>query len=176
MISLAIPRDRIVVVTGPSGSGKSTLAFDILFAEGQRRFLESLSAYARQYIQPMARPDVDRIQGVPPTVAVEQKLSRGGRRSTVATLTEVYHYLRLLFAKIGAAHCTRCGQRLAYQTPEGMHRDIEASFRNQAVRLLAPVLKGKKGHHREVLRRLVQMGYANVRLDGEMVAIRNIFG
>jgi excinuclease ABC subunit A len=100
-IRVEIPRDRIVVITGPSGSGKSTLAFDILFAEGQRRFLESLSAYARQYIQPMAKPDVERIQGVPPTVAVEQRLSRGGRRSTVATLTETYHYLRLLFAKVG---------------------------------------------------------------------------
>ena len=174
-ISLSIPRDQIVVVTGPSGSGKSTLAFDILFAEGQRRFLESLSAYARQYIQPMAKPDVDRIRGVPPTVAVEQKLSRGGRRSTVATLTEIYHYLRLLFAKIGAAHCTRCGQRLAHQTPEGIHQDLSAHFRKKAVSLLAPILKGKKGHHREVLRRLGQMGYANVRLDGAVVAIKNIF-
>jgi excinuclease ABC subunit A len=174
-ISLSIPRDRIVVITGPSGSGKSTLAFDILFAEGQRRFLESLSAYARQYIQPMAKPDVDRIQGVPPTVAVEQKLSRGGRRSTVATLTEVYHYLRLLFAKLGVPHCTLCGQRLAYQTPEGIHEDIRSTFRNQAVTLLAPVLKGKKGHHRELLRRLGRMGYTSVRLDGEVLAIKNIF-
>jgi len=174
-ISLSIPRDRIVVVTGPSGSGKSTLAFDILFAEGQRRFLESLSAYARQYIQPMAKPDVDRIQGVPPTVAVEQKLSRGGRRSTVATLTEIYHYLRLLFAKIGAAHCTNCGEKLAYQKPEGIHQDIRSHFRKKAIALLAPLLKGKKGHHRELLRKLGQTGYANVRLDGEMVAIRNIF-
>ena len=163
------------MVTGPSGSGKSTLAFDILFAEGQRRFLESLSAYARQYIQPLAKPDVDRIQGVPPTVAVEQKLSRGGRRSTVATLTEIYHYLRLLFAKIGAAHCTSCGDRLAYQTPEGIHRDIDSHFRGKAVCLLAPILKGKKGHHRELLRRLGQTGYSAVRLDGETVAIRNIF-
>ncbi len=174
-ISLSIPRDRIVVVTGPSGSGKSTLAFDILFAEGQRRFLESLSAYARQYIQPMAKPDVDRIRGVPPTVAVEQKLSRGGRRSTVATLTEIYHYLRLLFAKIGSPHCTQCGDRLAYQTAEGIHRDLVAHFRKKAVSLLAPVLKGKKGHHRELLRRLGQLGVSNVRLDGEMVAVRNIF-
>jgi excinuclease ABC subunit A len=174
-IFLSIPRDRIVVVTGPSGSGKSTLAFDILFAEGQRRFLESLSAYARQYIQPMAKPDVDRIQGVPPTVAVEQKLSRGGRRSTVATLTEIYHYLRLLFAKVGVPHCTRCGQKLAYQTAEGIQRDIGASFRKKAIRMLAPILHGKKGHHRDLLRRLGQMGYTSVRLDGEMVAIKNIF-
>ncbi len=174
-ISLSIPRDRIVVVTGPSGSGKSTLAFDILFAEGQRRFLESLSTYVRQYIQPMSRPDVDRVRGIPPTVAVEQKLSRGGRRSTVATLTEVYHYLRLLFAKIGTAHCTRCGRALAHQRPEGIHRDIASRFSGEIVHLLAPLVRGKKGHHRELFRKLSRAGYANVRLDGQVVAIRNIF-
>ena len=174
-VSLTIPRDRLVVITGPSGSGKSTLAFDILFAEGQRRFLESLSAYARQYIQPMAKPDVDRIQGVPPTVAVEQRLSRGGRRSTVATLTEIYHYLRLLFAKIGTPHCTTCGTALSCQGPEAIHRDIRRRFRGKSVRLLASVLRGKKGHHRELFQKLRKMGYAGVRLDGELLEIENIF-
>ncbi len=174
-ISLKIPRDQIVVITGPSGSGKSTLAFDILFAEGQRRFLESLSAYARQYIQPMAKPDVDRIRGVPPTVAVEQKLSRGGRRSTVATITETYHYMRLLFAKIGTPHCTGCGKPLAAQGPEGIHDDILKQFRTRPLALLAPLIQGKKGHHRELFRRLVKMGYTKVRLDGDILEIRNIF-
>lgn len=174
-IRVEIPRDKIVVVTGPSGSGKSTLAFDILFAEGQRRFLESLSAYARQYIQPLAKPDVERIHGVPPTVAVEQRLSRGGRRSTVATLTETYHYLRLLFAKVGVPHCPGCGRRLAAQTGETIFEDILTHFRSKAVCLLAPVIKGKKGHHRDVFRRLARMGYTHVRLDGEILAIRNIF-
>ena len=174
-ISLTIPRDRIVVVTGPSGSGKSTLAFDILFAEGQRRFLESLSAYARQYIQPMAKPDVDRIRGVPPTVAVEQKLSRGGRRSTVATLTEIYHYLRLLFAKVGTAHCTECGRRLSYQSPEAVFQDVRQHFDDRPVYLLAPLLRGKKGHHRELFRKLGKMGYTGLRLDGQILAIRDLF-
>ncbi len=174
-ISLAIPRDRIVVITGPSGSGKSTLAFDILFAEGQRRFIESLSAYARQYIQPLASPDVDRIQGVPPTVAVEQKLSQGGRRSTVATLTEIYHYLRLLYAKIGTVHCSQCGQLLQYLRPEGIYQDVSSNFQKKAVYLLAPVVRGKKGHHRELLRKLKRMGYARVRLDGDILEIGNIF-
>jgi len=174
-ISLSIPRDQIVVITGPSGSGKSTLAFDILFAEGQRRFLESLSAYARQYIQPMAKPDLDRIQGVPPTVAVEQRLSRGGRRSTVATLTEIYHYLRLLFAKIGTPCCTGCGRPLSGQGEEGICQDIQARFRRKSIYLLASIIQGKKGHHRDLLLRLQKMGYSGVRLDGEILAIRNIF-
>ncbi|MEW6441703.1 MAG: excinuclease ABC subunit UvrA [bacterium] len=174
-IRVEIPRDRIVVITGPSGSGKSTLAFDILFAEGQRRFLESLSAYARQYIQPMSKPDVDRIQGVPPTVAVEQRLARGGRRSTVSTLTETYHYLRLLYAKIGVPYCPGCGSRLSAQKLDAIYEDILAHFRKGPVCLLAPLIKGKKGHHRDVFRKLERMGYSQVRLDGEILDIRNIF-
>ena len=174
-VSLEIPRDRIVVVTGPSGSGKSTLAFDILFAEGQRRFLESLSAYARQYIQPLPKPDVDLIRGVPPTVAVEQKLSSGGRRSTVATLTETYHYMRLLFTRVGTPHCTGCGEPLSSQGAEGIYRDIRSAFRNRPFFLLAPLVQGKKGHHRELFRRLGKTGYSKVRLDGDILEIRNIF-
>ena len=174
-IRVEIPRDRIVVITGPSGSGKSTLAFDILFAEGQRRFLESLSAYARQYIQPMAKPDVERIQGVPPTVAVEQRLSRGGRRSTVATLTETYHYLRLLFAKVGIPYCPGCGSMLSSQKADAIYQDIRSHFRRKPICILAPLIKGKKGHHRDVFRKVGRMGYSHVRLDGEILAIRNIF-
>jgi excinuclease ABC subunit A len=107
-IDLVIPRDRFSVITGVSGSGKSTLAFDVLFAEGQRRYLESLNAYARQFVQPAARPDVDAIVGMPPTVAIEQRTSRGGQKSTVATLTELYHFMRLLFARLGTQYCPDC--------------------------------------------------------------------
>lgn len=174
-ISLTIPRDKIVVITGPSGSGKSTLAFDILFAEGQRRFLESLSAYARQYIQPLPKPDVDHLWGIPPTVAIEQRLSRAGRRSTVATMTEVYHYLRLLFAKIGTPHCPGCGRKLGLNTTEMIHKDILNQFKDASVLLLSPVVRGKKGHHRELFKKLERLGYSRVRLDGEVLPIRNIF-
>src|SRR5881392_3942502 len=115
-IDLEIPRDRLIVFTGLSGSGKSSLAFDVLHAEGQRRYLDSLSAYARQFLHVMAKPDVDLLAGLPPTVAIEQRLSRGGRTSTVATVTEIYHYLRLLFAKLGVQHCTGCGAAIRSQT------------------------------------------------------------
>src|SRR5206468_12652044 len=115
-LSLDLPRDRLIVLTGLSGSGKSSLAFDVLHAEGQRRYLDSLSAYARQFLHVMAKPDVDLLAGLPPTVAIEQRLSRGGRTSTVATVTEVYHYLRLLFAKLGVQHCTGCDEPIRPQT------------------------------------------------------------
>ena len=110
-VNLAIPRDKFTVITGVSGSGKSTVAFDILFAEGQRRYLESLNAYARQFVEPAGRADVDAVYGIPPTVAIEQRTSRGGRKSTVATLTEIYHFMRLLFVKLGRQHCPDCGVR-----------------------------------------------------------------
>src|SRR5207237_3398321 len=115
-VSLELPRDRLIVMTGLSGAGKSSLAFDVLHAEGQRRYVDSLSAYARQFLHIMAKPDVDLLTGLPPTVAIEQRLSRGGRTSTVATVTEVYHYLRLLFAKLGVQHCTGCGEPIRPQT------------------------------------------------------------
>ncbi len=174
-IHLIIPRDKIVVITGPSGSGKSTLAFDILFAEGQRRFLESLSAYARQYIQPLPKPDVDQLLGIPPTVAIEQRLSRAGRRSTVATMTEIYHYLRLLFAKIGTPYCPGCGKKLGVNTTESILRDVTRHYKDGTILLLAPIVRGKKGHHREIFRKLERFGYSRVRLDGEVLLIRNIF-
>src|SRR5262249_18023155 len=115
-LSLDLPRDRLIVFTGLSGSGKSSLAFDVLYAEGQRRYIDSLSAYARQFLHVMAKPDVDLLAGLPPTVAIEQRLSRGGANSTVATITEVSHYLRLLFSKLGVQHCTGCGEPIHSQT------------------------------------------------------------
>ena len=135
-ISVDIPRDAIVVVTGLSGSGKSTLAFDIVYAEGQRRYIDSLSAYARQFLKVLAKPDVELLLGVPPTVAIEQRTSRGGRKSTVATITEIYHYLRLLYAKVGEQHCTRCDRPIHPQTRgqiwDRLQKDLGAGSRRAA--------------------------------------------
>jgi len=174
-ISLAVPREQMVVITGLSGSGKSTLAFDILFAEGQRRFLETLSPYARQYIHQLSRPDVDAIRGLPPTVAIEQLLSRGGRKSTVATATEIYHFLRLLFAKTGRQHCPSCGRALAAQTPRDIALHMARAFRGRLVMVLSPQVKGRKGFHKDVIDRARKGGYEKIRIDGTIVKVRNIF-
>ena len=167
-IELDIPRDRFVVVTGLSGSGKSTLAFDIVFAEGQRRYMDSLSAYARQFLQPLSRPDVDSVRGVPPTVAIEQRVTRGGHNSTVATATEVHHYLRLLYAKVGVQHCPTCGLRITSQTGEQILVRLLTDYRGETVTLLAPAVRGRKGFHKDVLARALQRGAAEVRVDGDI--------
>src|ERR1041385_2265045 len=138
-LSLSIPRNRFVVITGVSGSGKSTLAFDLLFAEGQRRFLDSMSAYARQFVEQMARPDVDLIVGIPPTVSIEQRNSRGGSKSTVATVTEIYHFLRLLFARLGTQFCPNCEVAVEAQTRDQLGRRLLAGTRGLTTTLLAPV-------------------------------------
>src|SRR6185369_11950191 len=135
-ISLNIPRGRFVVFTGLSGSGKSSLAFDIVYAEGQRRYIDSLSAYARQFLQVMARPNVDLLTGIPPTVAIEQRLSQGGKKSTVATITEIYHYLRLLYAKIGKQHCVQCGRQIRSLTRSQILDRISRSYRGKEVMIL----------------------------------------
>ena len=134
-VDLAIPRDKLTVITGVSGSGKSTVAFDILFAEGQRRYLESLNAYARQFVEPAGRADVDAVYGIPPTVAIEQRTSRGGRKSTVATLTEVYHFLRLLFVKLGVQHCPDCGVPIDAQSLDVDSREGHEALSRQARRV-----------------------------------------
>src|SRR5512135_320526 len=147
-LSLAIPRDQFVVVTGVSGSGKSTLAFDLLFAEGQRRFLDSMSAYARQFVQQMARPDVDLMTGIPPTVSIEQRNSRGGGKSTVATVTEIYHFLRLLFARLGTLYCPDCQAPVGEQTRDQLGRRLHAQLKERGdLLLLAPVVQDRKGFH-----------------------------
>jgi excinuclease ABC subunit A len=169
-VDAAIPRDALVVVSGPSGSGKSTLAFDIVFAEGQRRYIETLSAYARQFVGQLARPDVDHVSGIPPTVAIEQRRTRGGRRSTVATVTEVSHFLRLLFARAGVPHCPECGRALRAMTPEAILDRVLDDHRGEEVRLLAPVVLGRKGFHREVFEAMTARGHATARVDGELVA------
>ncbi len=167
-ISLSIPRDRIVVVTGLSGSGKSTLAFDILFAEGRRRYLESLTPYARQFVGVMERPDVDVVTGLPPTVAIEQRISHAGRRSTVATLTETYHFLRLLFARVGRPHCPGCGRMVERQSRKALISLIQREFDGTEAMLLSPRIQGRKGYHRELLEKARKAGYLQARIDGEI--------
>ncbi|HOF32227.1 MAG TPA: excinuclease ABC subunit A, partial [Burkholderiaceae bacterium] len=149
-LSVNIPRGQFSVVTGVSGSGKSTLAFDILFNEGQRRYLESLNAYARSIVQPAGRPEVDAVYGIPPTVAIEQRLSRGGRKSTVGTTTEVWHFLRLLFVKLGVQHCIHDGAAVQPQTPERIAAQLMTQFRGQHIGLLAPLVLNRKGVYTEL--------------------------
>jgi len=165
-LSVSIPRGRFVVVTGVSGSGKSTLAFDLLFAEGQRRFLDSMNAYARQFVEQMSRPDVDLITGIPPTVSIEQRNSRGGGKSTVATVTEIYHFLRLLFARLGTQHCPDCQVPVEAQTRDQVGRRLQRELKRRGdLLLLAPVVKNRKGFHTDVAEWAARHGYAEVRAD-----------
>ena len=168
-IDLDLPRDALSVITGISGSGKSTLAFDILFAEGQRRYLESLNAYARQFVQPAVRPDVDAIRGIPPAVAVEQRTSRGGRKSTVATMTEIHHYLRLLFVKLGRQYCPGCDIPIEAQSPELIAARVLREFRGRCVQLLAPLVSGRKGLYTAIAAHAARRGQKWLRVDGVLV-------
>jgi excinuclease ABC subunit A len=167
--SLAIPRGKFVVVTGVSGSGKSTLAFDLIFAEGQRRFLDAMNAYARQFVEQMARPDVDLITGIPPTVSIEQRNSRGGGKSTVATVTEIHHFLRLLFAKLGTQFCPQCNVPVTGQTRDALAANLQNELKQRGdLLLLAPVVKNRKGFHSEVATWAAKNGYAEIRADGKL--------
>ncbi|MBQ9578713.1 MAG: excinuclease ABC subunit A, partial [Ottowia sp.] len=168
-LSVAIPHGGVNVVTGVSGSGKSTLAFDIIFGEGQRRYLESLNAYARAVVQPPARPDVDAVRGIAPTVAIEQRTTRGGRKSTVGTATEVWHFLRLLFVKLGVQHCIHDGAPVQPQTPAQMAARISARYAGQRITLLAPLVVARKGIYTELAEWAKARGYAHLRVDGEML-------
>ena len=168
-LSVDIPRGRFNVVTGVSGSGKSTLAFDILFNEGQRRYLESLNAYARSIVQPAGRPEVDAVYGIPPTVAIEQRLSRGGRKSTVGTTTEVWHFLRLLYVKLGVQHCIHDGAAVRPQTPESIAAQLLTHFRGQHIGLLAPLVTNRKGVYTELADWARPRGYTHLRVDGEFL-------
>ncbi|HWD19937.1 MAG TPA: excinuclease ABC subunit A [Verrucomicrobiae bacterium] len=168
-ISLTIPRQKFVVITGVSGSGKSTLAFDLLFAEGQRRFLDSMNVYARQFVEQLPRAEVDLITGIPPSVSIEQRQSRGGGKSTVATVTEIYHFLRLLFARLGTQFCPRCAEPVQAQTRDQIGRRLEAEMRRRGdLLLLAPVVRNRKGFHSEVAAWAARHGFAEVRADGKM--------
>ncbi|MBI3802932.1 MAG: excinuclease ABC subunit UvrA [Nitrospirae bacterium] len=170
-VDVEIPRDRFTVITGISGSGKSTLAFDILFAEGQRRYLESLNAYARQFVQPSSRPDVDAIFGIPPTVAIEQRTSRGGRKSTVATMTEVYHFLRLLFVKLGTQYCPDCDLPIDAQTPEAILARILRDQRGKKISLLAPLVTARKGYYTDLAKWAEAKGFTRLRVDGALTPV-----
>jgi excinuclease ABC subunit A len=168
-IDVEIPRDRFTVITGVSGSGKSTLAFDILFSEGQRRYLESLNAYARQFVQPATRPDVDAIFGIPPTVAIEQRTSRGGRKSTVATLTEIYHFLRLLYVKLGTQYCPDCDVAIEPQSPASIAARLLRNYRGRRIALLAPLIVARKGYYTDLAKWAAKKGFRTLRVDGEQL-------
>ena len=170
-LSVEIPRDEMVVVTGLSGSGKSTLVFDIVYAEGQRRYIDSLSAYSRQFIKVMARPNVDLLTGIPPTVAIEQRMSRGGRNSTVATITEISHYLRLLYAKLGCSTVLTAAQPLSVQSRSQILERLRNDFRGQEVTFLAPVVRGRKGFHKDTLEGARKLGFKQARIDGRMTQL-----
>ncbi len=167
-IDVDIPRNRLVVITGVSGSGKSSLAFDTIYAEGQRRYVESLSTYARQFIGQMDKPDVESIEGLSPAIAIEQRSASHNPRSTVGTVTEIYDYLRLLFARVGIPHCPRCGREIRSQTVDAMIEQITALPDGTRIQVLAPVVRGKKGEFRKDFERLRKDGFARVRVDGEV--------
>jgi excinuclease ABC subunit A len=170
-IDVTIPRDQMVVITGLSGSGKSTLAFDILFAEGQRRFLDSMSPYARQFVEQLEKPDVDLVTGLPPSVAIEQRVTRGGGKSTVATVTEVYHFLRLLFAKTGTQFCPDCDLPVEKQSLAAIVKQIETAAKKGALKVLAPVVKARKGFHTDVARWAERQAFDTLYVDGALIPI-----
>ncbi len=168
-IDVSLGLNKFTVITGVSGSGKSTLAFDILFAEGQRRYLESLNAYARQFVQPASRPDVDAIFGIPPTVAIEQRTSRGGRKSTVATLTEIYHFLRLLYVKLGTQYCPLCESRIEPQSADAIAATLLEGYRGKSITLLAPLIVARKGLYTALAKWARGKGFTHLRVDGEPI-------
>ena len=171
-IDLDIPRDKLVVVTGLSGSGKSTLAFDTVYAEGQRKYMESLSAYARQFLDQLQKPDLDDVEGLPPTIAIEQRGSSSNPRSTVATTTEIYDYLRLLFARAGTPHCWECGREIRGQSASQIVDAIMQLPERSKLMVLAPLVRGQKGEHREAFGALVKQGFVRARVDGEVVEVK----
>src|ERR1043166_7527453 len=168
-IDVTIPRDRLVVITGLSGSGKSSLAFDTIYAEGQRRYVESLSAYARQFLEQMGKPDVDSIEGLSPAISIEQKSTSHNPRSTVGTVTEIYDYLRLLFARVGRPSCFQCGEEITAQTVQQMVDAIQRLPEGTKFQVLAPIVRGRKGEYRKELLDMRRAGYVRARIDGELI-------
>ncbi|HVP58420.1 MAG TPA: excinuclease ABC subunit UvrA, partial [bacterium] len=165
-IDVRIPRDRITVITGLSGSGKSSLAFDTIYAEGQRRYVESLSTYARQFLGQMEKPDVDYIEGLSPSISIEQRTAGTNPRSTVGTITEIYDYLRLLYARIGVPHCFKCGREISRQSVEQMVDGLLAVKPGTPVQIMAPLVRGRKGEHRNLLEKARHDGFVRARVDG----------
>ena len=164
-ININIPRNKFVVLTGLSGSGKSSLAFDTIYAEGQRRYMESLSSYARQFLGRMEKPDVENIQGLSPAISIDQKTTNRNPRSTVGTVTEIYDYLRLLYARIGIPHCPKCGKVISKQTVDQMADEILQLPERTRFQLLAPVVRGRKGHNIKFLKKMKKNGFVRVRID-----------
>jgi excinuclease ABC subunit A len=173
-VDVRIPRDKLVVITGLSGSGKSSLAFDTIYAEGQRKYVESLSAYARQFLEQLSKPDVEHIEGLPPTVAIEQRGGGSNPRSTVATTTEIYDYLRLLFARVGTPHCWMCGREITSQTVSQMVDAIMTLPEGTKFMVLAPVVRGQKGQHQELLNHISREGFVRVRIDGALHDLKSL--
>src|SRR5215203_2940777 len=167
-VDLEIPRDKLVVFTGLSGSGKSSLAFDTIFAEGQRRYVESLSAYARQFLGQMEKPDIDHIEGLSPAISIDQKGTSRNPRSTVGTVTEIYDYLRLLFARIGHPHCPNCGKPIAQQSVQQMAEQILGQPDGTRLMILAPLIRDRKGEHQAVFDEVRRQGFVRVRVDGDV--------
>jgi excinuclease ABC subunit A len=173
-LNLEIPRDKLIVITGPSGSGKSSLAFDTIYAEGQRRYVESLSTYARQFLEQLDKPDMDLIEGLPPTISIEQKLAQSNPRSTVSTTTEIYDYLRLLYARTGTPYCYKCSRPITRQSVDQIVDAILCLPAGTRFLILAPMVRGKKGEHREILNRAARDGFIRMRVDGTLQAIRDV--
>ncbi|MDO9071306.1 MAG: excinuclease ABC subunit UvrA, partial [Deltaproteobacteria bacterium] len=173
-IDLELPRNQFIVITGVSGSGKSTLAFDILYAEGQRRYVESLSAYARQFLELMDKPDVEYIEGLSPSIAIEQRSASRNPRSTVATSTEIYDYLRVLFARVGTPYCYRCGRPISALSVPQMVDQVMGLPPGRRITILAPVVVNRKGEHQKLLERLRSEGYSRIRLNGEVMELEEL--
>ncbi len=173
-ISVEIPKDKMVVITGLSGSGKSSLAFDTIYAEGQRRYVESMSAYARQFLELMEKPDVEHIEGLSPAISIEQRNPSKNPRSTVATVTEIYDYLRLLFARIGQRYCPQCGRKVEAWSVQGIAQDILGKFNEKTVYILAPVIRGRQGTYEELFKKFKKEGYVKARVNGTLVTLDNI--
>ena len=170
-IDVKIPREKLVVITGLSGSGKSSLAFDTIYAEGQRRYIETFSAYARQFLGGLERPDVDKIDGLSPVIAIEQKTTSKSPRSTVGTITEVYDFLRLLFARAADAYSYNSGEKMVSYSDEQIIDLILTDFDSKKVNILAPVIKSRKGHYRELFEQISKQGFVKVRVDGQVIDI-----
>ena len=172
---LSIPKNQLVVFTGVSGSGKSSLAFDTIYNEGQRRYMESFSAYARQFMGDMERPDVDQITGLSPVIAIEQKTTNKNPRSTVGTVTELYDFLRLLYARAGKAYSYETGKPMVQFSEAEIIQDIQKKFKDKKINLLAPIVRGRKGHYRELFEEIRKKGFVKARVDGEIIELRPKF-
>ena len=172
-LNLKIPRNQFVVITGLSGSGKSSLAFDTIYAEGQRRYVESLSAYARQFLEQLQKPNVEYIEGLSPTISIEQKTTSRNPRSTVATQTEINDYLRLLFARIGTPHCPNCGNIIERQSTQEIVSQVLKYKTNTSILILAPIIRGRKGEHRNIANQVAKAGFSRLRIDGQIYDVND---